>query len=41
VVKAGKAMAVDDAVWNTAGGVIAANLLLDELAKIYGITLPE
>jgi len=41
VVKAGKAMAVDDAIWNTAGGVIAANLLLEELAKIYDISLPE
>jgi iron complex transport system substrate-binding protein len=35
VVKAGKAYAVDDAVWNTAGGIIAANLLLDDLEKIY------
>ncbi|WP_028032375.1 ABC transporter substrate-binding protein [Chelativorans sp. J32] len=41
VVKAGKAMAVDDAIWNTAGGVIAANLMLEELAKIYDISLPE
>jgi iron complex transport system substrate-binding protein len=37
VVKAGKAHAVDDAVWNTAGGIIAANLLLDDLEKIYGL----
>jgi iron complex transport system substrate-binding protein len=35
VVKAGKAHAVDDAVWNTAGGIIAANLLLDDLEAIY------
>lgn len=35
VVKAGKAHAVDDAVWNTAGGIIAANLLLDDLEEIY------
>ncbi|WEK02922.1 MAG: iron-siderophore ABC transporter substrate-binding protein [Candidatus Devosia phytovorans] len=35
VVKAGKAYAVDDAVWNTAGGIIAANLLLDDIEKIY------
>jgi iron complex transport system substrate-binding protein len=38
VVKAGKAVAVDDAVWNTAGGVIAANLLLDDIARVYGVT---
>nr|WP_246578811.1 iron-siderophore ABC transporter substrate-binding protein [Cohnella xylanilytica] len=37
VVKNGKAIRVDDAIWNTAGGVIAANLMLDELYKIYGI----
>jgi len=41
VVKAGKAHAVDDAVWNTAGGVIAANLLLEDIARIYGVTLPQ
>ncbi|WEX08852.1 iron-siderophore ABC transporter substrate-binding protein [Chelativorans sp. AA-79] len=41
VVKAGKAMPVDDAIWNTAGGVIAANLMLGQLAEIYGISLPE
>lgn len=35
VVKAGKAYAVDDAVWNTAGGIVAANLLLDDVEKIY------
>jgi len=34
VVKAEKAYKVDDAIWNTAGGVIAANLLLDDIEKI-------
>ncbi|KKI93393.1 iron siderophore-binding protein [Bacillus sp. SA1-12] len=34
VVKEGKAYKVDDAIWNTAGGVIAANKLLDDLEKI-------
>jgi iron complex transport system substrate-binding protein len=34
-VKSGKVYKVDDAVWNTAGGIKAANLLLDELYKIY------
>ncbi|TXC91155.1 iron-siderophore ABC transporter substrate-binding protein [Metabacillus litoralis] len=31
VVKEGKAYKVDDSIWNTAGGVIAANLLLDDI----------
>jgi iron complex transport system substrate-binding protein len=35
VVKAGKAYPVSDAIWNTAGGIIAANLMLDDLEKIY------
>ncbi|MBW4838945.1 MAG: iron-siderophore ABC transporter substrate-binding protein [Paenibacillaceae bacterium] len=35
VVKNGKTYKVDDAIWNTAGGIKAANLLLDELYKIY------
>ena len=33
VVKAGKAFKVDDAIWNTAGGVKAANLMVDDLTK--------
>ena len=37
VVKAGKAHAVSDAIWNTAGGIIAANLMLDDVEKIYGL----
>jgi iron complex transport system substrate-binding protein len=37
VVKAGKAHEVSDAIWNTAGGIIAANLLLDDIAAIYGV----
>ncbi|HWU18957.1 MAG TPA: iron-siderophore ABC transporter substrate-binding protein [Devosia sp.] len=35
VVKAGKAYAVSDTIWNTAGGFIAANLLLDDIEKHY------
>lgn len=31
VVKKGRAFRVDDTIWNTAGGVIAANLMLDDL----------
>lgn len=34
VVKSGNAHKVDDAIWNTAGGVIAANKMLDEFEKI-------
>ncbi|MBS4213319.1 ABC transporter substrate-binding protein [Neobacillus rhizophilus] len=34
VVKNGNDHEVSDAVWNTAGGVIAANLMLDDLEKI-------
>lgn len=37
VVKAGKVHAVDDAVWNTAGGLLAANALLDDIARVYEV----
>lgn len=36
-VKAGKLHRVEDAIWNTAGGVIAANLMLNDIANIYGV----
>jgi iron complex transport system substrate-binding protein len=36
-VKAGKVHSVSDTVWNTAGGVIAANLMLDDIEKWYGV----
>lgn len=35
VVKADKAYKVSDAIWNTAGGVKAANLMLDDLEKYF------
>ncbi|TGE35263.1 iron-siderophore ABC transporter substrate-binding protein [Desulfosporosinus fructosivorans] len=35
VVKSNKTYKVDDDIWNTAGGVIAANLLLDDLGKFF------
>lgn len=38
VVKAGKVYEVSDAIWNTSGGIIAANMLLDDIAEIYGVT---
>jgi iron complex transport system substrate-binding protein len=40
VVKAGKVEKVDDAVWNTAGGIIAANLLVSDIARAYGVEAP-
>ncbi|WP_417689175.1 ABC transporter substrate-binding protein [Roseibium sp.] len=36
-VKAGKLHKVSDAIWNTAGGIIAARLMLDDIAGIYGV----
>ena len=36
-VKEGRVYRVDDAIWNTAGGIKAANLLLDELYTIYDV----
>ncbi|MEO0636812.1 MAG: iron-siderophore ABC transporter substrate-binding protein [Pseudomonadota bacterium] len=35
-VKAGNVHAVDDNIWNTAGGVLAAQLMLEDIRKIYG-----
>ena len=35
VAKAGGVYKVDDAIWNTAGGVIAANLMLDDIEKYF------
>ncbi|UUZ90555.1 iron-siderophore ABC transporter substrate-binding protein [Paenibacillus sp. P25] len=37
VVKNNKLIKVNDATWNTAGGVKAANLMLDDLYKIYDV----
>jgi iron complex transport system substrate-binding protein len=36
-VQEGKVHAVDDAIWNTAGGVLAARLMLEDIARIYGV----
>lgn len=36
-VKAGKAQRVSEIIWNTAGGIYAAHLMLDELEAIYGL----
>jgi iron complex transport system substrate-binding protein len=40
-VRAGRVHAVDDTVWNTAGGVLAARLMLDDVARIWGVDVPE
>lgn len=36
-VKAGNVHEVSDPIWNTAGGIIAANLMLEDIARIYGV----
>lgn len=36
-VKAGNVHEVSDPIWNTAGGILAANLMLADIAKIYGL----
>ncbi|MCR8633685.1 ABC transporter substrate-binding protein [Paenibacillus radicis (ex Xue et al. 2023)] len=38
VVKNNKTFQVSDATWNTGGGVKSANLMLDDMYKIYGVT---
>jgi iron complex transport system substrate-binding protein len=35
VAKQGKVYKVDDAIWNTAGGVLAAHLMLDDIEKYF------
>lgn len=35
VAKQGKVYKIDDAIWNTAGGVVAANLMLDDIEKYF------
>ena len=37
VVKENKLVKVDDTTWNTSGGVKSANIMLDDLYKIYNI----
>jgi iron complex transport system substrate-binding protein len=37
VVKAGNVHKVNDTIWNTAGGVLAANLMLDDLYKFFDV----
>lgn len=36
-VKAGKAQRVSEIIWNTGGGIFSANLMLDDIEKIYGL----
>jgi iron complex transport system substrate-binding protein len=39
-VKAGKAQRVSELVWNTGGGIFCANMLIEEIAAIYGVDAP-
>lgn len=39
-VQADKAQRVSELVWNTGGGIYCANMLLDEIAAIYGVSVP-
>jgi iron complex transport system substrate-binding protein len=36
-VEAGKVHRVSDAIWNTAGSILAAKLMLQDIAGIYGL----
>ncbi|MEP3049218.1 MAG: iron-siderophore ABC transporter substrate-binding protein [Roseibium sp.] len=36
-VKSGKVHEVSDPIWNTSGGILAANLMLEDIADIYGV----
>ncbi|MEL6518168.1 MAG: iron-siderophore ABC transporter substrate-binding protein [Pseudomonadota bacterium] len=36
-VEAGRVHAVEDAIWNTAGGILAARLMLEDIAEVYGV----
>ncbi|MFQ1699853.1 ABC transporter substrate-binding protein [Loktanella agnita] len=36
-VKAGKVHEVSDPIWNTAGGILAAHLMLDDIAALYDV----
>lgn len=38
VVKNNKSFKVNDTIWNTAGGVLAANLLIDDLYRVFDIS---
>jgi iron complex transport system substrate-binding protein len=40
-VKAGKVHRVTELYWNLGGGIASANLMLDELAAIYGVSLAK
>ncbi len=38
-VQAGKVHQVSDTIWNTSGGILSANKMLDAIAKIYGVQI--
>jgi iron complex transport system substrate-binding protein len=35
-VRDGRAFAVNDGIWNTAGGILAAERMLDDLVRLVG-----
>lgn len=37
-VKAGKAQRISEVIWNSGGGIYCANMMLDDIEKIYGLT---
>lgn len=39
-VRAGRAQRVSELAWNAGGGIYCAYMMLDDLAEIYGVTLP-
>ncbi len=36
-VKAGKAQRISEIIWNSAGGIYAAHLMLDDIEAIFGL----
>lgn len=39
-VKAGRAYRVSEMVWNAGGGILCAHMMLDDIARIYGVPAP-
>jgi iron complex transport system substrate-binding protein len=39
-VKAGRTARVNEMIWNTGGGILCAHMMLDDIARIYGVPVP-
>ncbi|GLQ57891.1 ABC transporter substrate-binding protein [Devosia nitrariae] len=39
-VKAGRAYRVSEMIWNAGGGILCAHMMLDDIARIYGVPAP-